>query len=284
MLRRLLERAGRDTGVLVNDFGALGIDAALLPPEPLVIALAEGCVCCQLQDDLLGGLLALLEFPLQRIIIEPSGLADPAGIIETLVLPDLTARVQLEAVIAVADAVHWDQWAALDPDLLHAQLAFAGTVLLNKWDVALPVQRTAVAKAARLLASSARIAPSVQGALPVNWQPGAASISAAPAPAGLQSTVHAVTISWSAPAVREAIAVWLAALPEPVWRIKGFVPAVEPGRWWLIQGVHGDRRVYPWPGPVAVPPGLVCIGPSVGRLNLTAPGSIAPQDAVSAGP
>ena len=86
LLNRLLESSsGRRLGVVVNDFGEIGIDAELLAEaagDAPVINLANGCVCCTLGDDLGATLqdLASLSPPLDHILVEASGVSDPAGV------------------------------------------------------------------------------------------------------------------------------------------------------------------------------------------------------------
>ncbi|MGO9302286.1 MAG: CobW family GTP-binding protein, partial [Candidatus Korobacteraceae bacterium] len=77
---------GLRVGVLVNDFGAINIDAELVVGvEGNMISLANGCVCCQIRDDLVEAVVALLARPetIEYILLEASGVADPAGIFAT---------------------------------------------------------------------------------------------------------------------------------------------------------------------------------------------------------
>src|SRR5271156_4683403 len=77
---------GLRIGVLVNDFGAINIDAELVVGvDDNMISLANGCVCCQIRDDLIESVVALLARPeaIEYILLEASGVADPAGIFVT---------------------------------------------------------------------------------------------------------------------------------------------------------------------------------------------------------
>ena len=127
--------------VLVNDFGSINIDAELvIGVDENMISLANGCVCCSIRDDLVDtviGVLARPEKP-EYILLEASGVADPASIAMTFVDPSLRDRIRLDSVISVVDA---EQVFAY-PDhpqvqqLQLRQIGFSDMVILNKVDLA----------------------------------------------------------------------------------------------------------------------------------------------------
>ncbi len=127
--------------VLVNDFGAINIDADLVVGvESDVISLANGCVCCQIRDDLVAAVEAVLARPepIDAIVLEASGVADPAGIAVTFGAPNLRDRLRLDSITCVVDA---DQ--VLTPhehpvlqELKLRQIAWADLLILNKVDLA----------------------------------------------------------------------------------------------------------------------------------------------------
>ena len=94
--------------MLVNDFAALNIDAALIESAaPDRIALTNGCVCCTLRADLAAAALELAgasPAP-QRIVVETSGVADPYGVMEAFLLPEVVDRVFVESCVCVVDAL-----------------------------------------------------------------------------------------------------------------------------------------------------------------------------------
>lgn len=146
LLNRCLRGAPPGTAVLVNDFGAIGIDADLISRrEGDTIALSNGCVCCQIGDDLTLALGALLERePAPSwVVIEASGVSDPWRIAQVgLVEPQLT----LDGVIVVVDATDVQARAA-DPllaDTVQRQLDGADLLVLNKVDRVDAVQRSAL--------------------------------------------------------------------------------------------------------------------------------------------
>lgn len=144
LLNRIL---GGDHGlrvaVLVNDFGAINIDADLVVGiAGDVISLANGCICCSLRDDLVEAVLQTIARPErpEYILLEASGVADPAGITLAFHTPRLRDRIRLDSVTCVLDAQQVFAYPDY-PELLQLQLhqiAFADMVILNKVDLATP--------------------------------------------------------------------------------------------------------------------------------------------------
>ena len=98
---------GLKVGVLVNDFGSINVDAELVVDvDDGMIALANGCVCCQIRDDLVESVAALIDRddPVEYVILEASGVADPASIYMTFVDSSYRDRIRLDSVTCVVDA------------------------------------------------------------------------------------------------------------------------------------------------------------------------------------
>ena len=140
LLNRLLrETQGKRYAVIVNEFGELGIDGSLvIGADEELYELNNGCVCCKLRGDLLRVASNLVRRPggFDGIVIETSGLADPAPVVHTFHLDDvLRQHTQLDSVICVADVRHLSAQLKAAPEA-GAQLAQADLVLLNKADLA----------------------------------------------------------------------------------------------------------------------------------------------------
>jgi G3E family GTPase len=138
LLNRILAepRAGR-IAVIVNEFGDVGIDGQLTTSSAeTVIEINNGCVCCKVRGDLIAALGQLLDSRLafDRVVIETSGLADPAPVIQSFVLDEvLRGRFALDAIVTVVDARHLP--VQLEHDEAREQIACADVVLLNKVDL-----------------------------------------------------------------------------------------------------------------------------------------------------
>ena len=93
---------GRRIGVLVNDFGSINVDAELIHEvEEGMMTLANGCVCCSIRTDLIQAVLQLAERddPPEHILIESSGVADPAGVYEAFLQQEIRNSVLVDGVI-----------------------------------------------------------------------------------------------------------------------------------------------------------------------------------------
>ena len=147
-------------GVIVNEFGEVGIDGQLIvADETAVIEINNGCICCTVRSDLVGSVRELLDRfgdGLQRLVIETSGLADPAPVLQTFLAdPDVREQVELESVVAVVDALHAQQ--QLDDDIAREQVAFADRVVINKTDLASADAVTALVARIRQLNPAASV-------------------------------------------------------------------------------------------------------------------------------
>jgi G3E family GTPase len=132
---------GLRVGVLVNDFGSINIDAELIVGmDGNTMSLANGCVCCQIRDDLIEAVLALLDRPetIEYILLEASGVADPGGIFVTFNDPNLRDRIRLDSVICVVDADQVFAHPEYPPlmELKLHQVGFADMLILNKVSLA----------------------------------------------------------------------------------------------------------------------------------------------------
>ncbi|WP_327212769.1 GTP-binding protein (plasmid) [Rhizobium beringeri] len=138
LLNHLLTLIGNErVAVIVNEYGEVGIDGKLVvPTTDEIIELNNGCICCTVRGDLISAIGELLHSgrPIDRIIIETSGLADPAPVIQSFLLDEtLAERLQLDAIVTVVDARHVKQ--QLSQDEAMEQISFADVLLLNKIDL-----------------------------------------------------------------------------------------------------------------------------------------------------
>jgi G3E family GTPase len=146
LLNRILSGDhGLRVGVLVNDFGSINIDAELIVGvDANMMSLTNGCVCCEIRDDLVESVGELLRRPegIEYILLEASGVADPGGIFVTFNDASLRDRIRLDSIICVIDAdqafAH-PEYPALMQLKLH-QVGFADMLILNKVGLAGPEQ------------------------------------------------------------------------------------------------------------------------------------------------
>jgi len=138
LLNRILTHEhGKKVAVIVNEFGEVGIDNQLvIDTDEEIFEMNNGCICCTVRGDLIRiiGNLMRRRDKFDHLVIETTGLADPAPVIQTFFVDeDMQTQLSLDAVVTVVDAKHiWQHWEA---DEAQEQIAFADVILLNKVDL-----------------------------------------------------------------------------------------------------------------------------------------------------
>jgi G3E family GTPase len=278
LLNGLLREAGdRRLAVLVNDFGAINIDAELVQSrEGEMISLRNGCICCGVSGDFIGELALLRDRddPPEHVVVEASGVADPGAIV---VLGDMPGY-RRDAAVIVADAETVRARAADEATgaMVRRQLRAADLIVLNKSDLVAEDELARTHAWLRdLVGPSTAIVHTSFGAVPVDVALGARPEAAARAPDDHAADEHSgddhgadpdfETWSWSgdAPLSGAGLVKALKALPDGIVRAKGLLHLREdPQRRYVLQlvgrrySIEADR---PWR---ETPPGsqLVVIG------------------------
>jgi G3E family GTPase len=174
LLNHVLSNAAYgDTAVIVNEFGDIPVDHALVrKSSENVVVLPSGCVCCRVAGDLVNALREL-HFqraanaipPFRRAVIETTGLADPAPILATLIeMPVVAARYSLAGVVTTVDGEHGARTLDAHAEAVK-QAAIADRLVITKADLAPPAALDALAARLMLLNPGARLVRSVLGAV-----------------------------------------------------------------------------------------------------------------------
>ena len=155
LLNRILsEQHGKKYAVIVNEFGEVGIDNDLIVgADEEVFEMNNGCVCCTVRGDLIRVLSGLMKRKgkFDAIIVETTGLADPAPVAQTFFVDDdVRARTELDSVVTVVDALHLPL-RLKDSKEAAEQIAFADQIILNKTDLVTEAELAEVEKAIRTL-------------------------------------------------------------------------------------------------------------------------------------
>ncbi len=234
----LREEHGLRLAVLVNDFGSINIDAALIETEAVdSIALSNGCVCCSLSDDLVQSVHQLLagDAKPDHILIEASGVAEPVAIANAL-LAD--SRLSYAGIVTLADGRNIESLLT-DPLLapqVSQQIRAADLVLISKLDDA-----PSDSLLEQLAANGARS--------PLRLDDIALSqmlFDIVPLPRGATPTPHPGYVSWqhrsSRVLDRRALGDKLSERPEGLYRMKGFVLTTGGAYELHIVGRHVEAR------------------------------------------
>ncbi len=172
LLNRLLKHeALADTAVLVNEFGEIGLDHLLVEKlDDDTVLLNAGCLCCTVRGDLVRALRDLAVrieggHPIRRVVVETTGLADPAPILQTLMSDPLVLyRYRLDGVVTLVDAVNGMQTLDSQPEAVK-QAAVADRLVITKSDLATPEQVSALWARLRALNPGAPLLNALHGEL-----------------------------------------------------------------------------------------------------------------------
>jgi G3E family GTPase len=161
LLNRILsEPHGKRYAVIVNEFGEIGIDNELVVgADEEVFEMNNGCICCTVRGDLIRIIEGLMKRKgrFDAIIVETTGLADPAPVAQTFFVDeDVQKSARLDAVVTVADA-KWLSARLRDAPEAKNQIAFADVIILNKTDLVTPAQLREVEARIRAINPYARL-------------------------------------------------------------------------------------------------------------------------------
>jgi G3E family GTPase len=251
LLNRLLTQPhGRKIAVLVNDFGRINIDAALIRSQTEdMISLTNGCACCSVAGDLTRTLIQLAQRtePPDAIVLEASGLADPRGIAQVALA---NPALRLDGVLAVVDAETLAERAA-DPEggpTFNAQISAADLIVLNKLDLLEDSARRQARAWMKARAPGKPIVDAMQADVPAEVVLGINTdrdvLAEPPAGAGHADSYR----SWSATSAgrinSERFRAMMHALPTAVLRAKGILwLSDDPDHLTIFQRV-GPRSSY----------------------------------------
>ena len=280
LLNRILaDPSMGDTAVLINEFGAIGLDHLLVASvTDDVVLLESGCVCCSVGDDLGAALATLLERrragelpPFRRVVLETSGIADPGPIQQRILAdPQLAPQLRIEGVVTVVDALLGECNLERHPECT-TQVAVADRLVVSKLDLVTADQRQALITHLRALNPHASLLlPGADGPMPEdllgNPAPGGRADWFTPAPDhGAASgrpggSAHAeryatFSLRWNQPLDWEDFRAWvedlLLARGDSILRMKGLLHVHGEIRPVVVQGVqhslYPPARLSAWP-------------------------------------
>lgn len=247
----------RRVGVIVNEVGDIGLDAALLGEGPAgLLELTSGCLCCVVRGEFDAALARLALTDLDQILVETTGVADPGPVIASVAArPDL---VRLDAVLCVADARNLaEQLVDRRRPEVRRQLELASAVALTKTDLAGSARSAAARERIAALNPLAEIHPATRGEMPPAVLFEAAAFAPARVSAGLDhdhdhehdhaghahGEVETIAVRSEGSLDPERIAEWLrlvmAYKGADLNRIKGVLAIEGAERRVVVHGVHG---------------------------------------------
>jgi len=289
LLNRILTyEHGKKVAVIINEYGEVGIDNQLvIDADEEIFEMNNGCICCTVRGDLIRIISNLMKRrnKFDHLVIETTGLADPAPVIQTFFMDeDVQSQTNLDAVVTVVDAKHIHQhW---DADEAVEQLAFADVILLNKTDLVTADELDALEQRIRTMNVMAKIYRTQDAQIDMDNILGVGAFDLSRAleidPNFLgedahehDETVGSVAIVESGTIDGEKLNNWLGDLlrnqgPD-IFRMKGILNIHGATDRFVFQGVHmifDGRADRPWKSSETRKNELVFIGRNLDEMQL----------------
>jgi len=246
---------GKKVAVIVNEFGEVGIDNQLvISADEEIFEMNNGCICCTVRGDLMRIISNLMKRrnKFDHLVIETTGLADPAPVIQTFFIDeDMKSKLLLDAVVTVVDTKHIHQhWNA---DEAQEQIAFADVILLNKTDLVTAEELEDLEKRIRSMNAMAKIYRTQNAEIEMNQLLGIRSFDLEKAleidPNFLgeeahehDESVYSIAIVESQPLNLEKLQDWMGNLLRnqgtDIFRMKGILNIANMNNRVVFQGVH----------------------------------------------
>ncbi|CEJ44438.1 CobW family GTP-binding protein [Umezakia ovalisporum] len=279
---------GKKVAVIVNEFGEVGIDNQLvIDADEEIFEMNNGCICCTVRGDLIRiiGNLMKRRDKFDHLVIETTGLADPAPVIQTFFVDeDMQNLLSLDAVVTVVDAKHiWQHW---DADEAQEQIAFADVILLNKTDLVTLENLDDLEKRIRSINAIAKIYRTQNSQLEMSALLGVQAFDLSRAleidPDFLgedahehDETVYSVALVESGELDGQKLNSWLSELLRTqgtdIFRMKGILNIAGENNRYVFQGVHmilDGRPDRPWKPNETRKNELVFIGRNLNEVQL----------------
>jgi G3E family GTPase len=289
LLNRILTyEHGKKIAVIVNEFGEVGIDNQLvIDTDEEIFEMNNGCICCTVRGDLIRiiGNLMKRRDKFDHLVIETTGLADPAPVIQTFFMDeDVQAQTRLDAVVTVVDAKHvWQHW---ESEEVQEQIAFADVLLLNKIDLVTEDELAQLEQRIRGMNAIAKIYRTRDAELEMDALLGIGAFDLNQAlqidPDFLSETAHqhdetvgSVAIVESGEVDGDKLNTWLSYLLQnqgaDIFRMKGILTIAGEDLRFVFQGVHmlfDGKADRPWRPDETRKNELVFIGRNLNELEL----------------
>jgi G3E family GTPase len=257
---------GKKVAVIVNEFGQVGIDGQLvIGAEEEIVEMNNGCICCTVRGDLIRIIGNLIERRdrFDHLVIETTGLADPAPVIQSFFVDEVMRnQTMLDAVVTVVDSKHiWHHWESSEAQ---EQIAFADVLLLNKKDLVSSAQIEELKRRVRGMNAFAKIYCTESSQIRMGEILGINAFDLRNAlsidPAFLDEDAHehdqsvySVSIADAGVVNSHRLTAWLNRLVQEkgreIFRIKGILNVDAEDRRFVFQGVHmllDGRPGRPW--------------------------------------
>lgn len=233
LLQQVLEheqKQNRKVGVVMNEVGEVSIDSNAVPEETPLQELLNGCVCCTLSDKLEVKLYELIhKHDLDVIYLETTGVAHPVEVLDACLSPLLAEKLRIRAIITLLDALTWkgrDTFSVQLRQLITEQVKHADIVVMNKIDCINEETQQEIEAELRSLNAHGMIVPTSFAEVNVHeLMPNERKKSSEHTPVHAADHLHIKTFvhTFSRPVSQEAFEDFLRAMPDSIYRVKGYI-------------------------------------------------------------
>lgn len=229
MIRQMKDQ-GLKPAVFMNELGKMNMDSDSVEEGVPLKEILDGCICCTGSEKSEAQIQTLLaEEDFDVLLIETTGAAHPVEALDAIFSPLFADRLNFKGIVTVADGKRWMDRNSLSPQirsLFLEQIRHADLILANKMDLLTDGEQGTVVYEIQSLNPTAQIIQTVHAKIPFS-----ALDKLTPSPNGeiakapvSKLNLNAKVLQFDAPVQRERFEEWLRALPDTVFRIKGYVP------------------------------------------------------------
>ena len=273
VLKRIVEEfKGKEQriGIILNELGDINVEKHLFKDEQ-AYELLNGCICCSIQEDLKSTLDQFIESPVDVLLIEGTGVANPQEIIDTLSNPEYIDHFHLTSSITLVDASHFLDYNSIFSSskeirqLLKEQISHASLLIINKTDlVSSKKLEKVIAKIKEMASNGAKITLSTYGEISLDelLQPRMQTIT-------LDEhhnhpthhlSIRAIKIVDVPQINKKAFAAWLKELPKEMIRAKGYIQLEDDGHLYSFQYASNKIQLEKVDNHTAENPIIILIG------------------------
>ena len=224
-IRQLFKKDEKIT-IIMNEFGSFDVDSLLIEEDITVKSLINGCVCCDLNNDLVLQLQSLIkEGVSQHILIESTGIAHPLEVFAACQDPTIVNDVEIPKIIGLVDALRFNnrmKYTAETNELMEEQIKYSDVIILNKMDLVTQVELENIKKQLASINNKATIYVTTYSKLD--------DVVVKNKATDINRHVHvhhhnvqSMKYTFSAPIDRQLFYQFIMRLPDEVFRLKGFV-------------------------------------------------------------
>lgn len=224
-IHQLLKKDKKIT-IIMNEFGSFDVDSLLIEEDITVKSLINGCVCCDLNNDLVLQLQSLIkEGVSQHILIESTGIAHPLEVFAACQDPTIVNDVEIPEIIGLVDALRFNnrmKYTAETNELMEEQIKYSDVIILNKMDLVTQVELENIKKQLASINNKATIYVTTYSKLD--------DVVVKNKSTDINRHVHvhhhnvqSMKYTFSAPIDRQLFYQFIMRLPDEVFRLKGFV-------------------------------------------------------------